>query len=727
MLLTWGTRVSSVGGVYSSCVCLADVKWGRFSNPLKVYLSEVALSITKGQDMEDLHPIIKEHPLWTPTLSTWREIQQILTEITGFPIGLYNFQREPVVPPSVKNRLEELVCSTEKGRDILNRFYRRAFDRSLSIDRPLILSTPLNQHIFVIPMEVDKEAPLFIIGGYTYLRYEDFSKAVENAKIFDLKEEQMASLAQEVIIRDFKTLEAIANFIHVITTRLLTYSISADRTLLLSRKQRALLSLLPGLVTSPSREEMMKQIFQAFCVLFDAEAMGVMAREGERFATLYAFGERKGDLKGLKIGVGEPTLERVVGGKPLYIDDVFFILEMGFGDWVQSLYILPLLKEKETIGLIYICNARMEEEERETIGNLISFLSFLWNYYDIKNELERTRHEFLILTEIHKAIGSILEEDRLYQAIIDKSTELTGAEQASIMILDPESKELIVRAAKGINKALIEHLRLGLGEGIAGKVCETSEPLVVDNVEESLKKKNRPRYKTKSFVIVPLKIDGRTIGVLNITDKITGEVFSRDDLRLLQSFASYASIAIERVEFFKMSEDLRKISITDSLTGLLNRRYFQGRLAEELERARRHNHPLSLMMIDIDDFKPFNDTRGHLAGDDALRLIGRTIREAVRTIDIVARYGGEEFAVILPQTDKRASRFIAERIRREVEGTVFPHKELPPARLTISLGIAAFPEDAKGLTDLINLADKALYRAKALGKNRVCLYGEEGP
>lgn len=143
-----------------------------------------------------------------------------------------------------------------------------------------------------------------------------------------------------------------------------------------------------------------------------------------------------------------------------------------------------------------------------------------------------------------------------------------------------------------------------------------------------------------------------------------------------------------------------------------------------MERSKRHSHPLSLIMIDIDNFKPFNDTWGHVAGDEALKTVAKTIRDAVRTIDVVSRYGGEEFAVILPQTGKGASQIIAERIRSEMEKTIFPHEDMPQGKLTISLGLASFPEDAKDTTELVNSADKALYRAKAMGKNKVCLYGQ---
>jgi diguanylate cyclase (GGDEF)-like protein len=151
-------------------------------------------------------------------------------------------------------------------------------------------------------------------------------------------------------------------------------------------------------------------------------------------------------------------------------------------------------------------------------------------------------------------------------------------------------------------------------------------------------------------------------------------------------------------------------------------------MAEELERSKRHNVSLSLIIIDIDDFKLFNDTYGHLAGDEALRASAKSLRASIRTIDVAARYGGEEFTVILPQTEKRDAAIIAERICGEVKKIRLSFDRSPEeGKLTVSLGLATFPEDARTQEELINNADVALYRAKTQGKDRVVLYEKTSP
>ena len=178
-------------------------------------------------------------------------------------------------------------------------------------------------------------------------------------------------------------------------------------------------------------------------------------------------------------------------------------------------------------------------------------------------------------------------------------------------------------------------------------------------------------------------------------------------------------------ELEKAREKLQELAITDGLTGLYNYRYFRERLQNEVDRAERHGLDLSTVMIDIDFFKHYNDKHGHPAGDEVLRTIGEILKRNVRKIDVAARYGGEEFALILVETNGSNARLVAEKLRRLVEEYPFPHaEEQPNGRLTISAGVAAYPEDGRDAESLIASADRYLYRAKELGRNRVVARGD---
>jgi diguanylate cyclase (GGDEF)-like protein len=170
---------------------------------------------------------------------------------------------------------------------------------------------------------------------------------------------------------------------------------------------------------------------------------------------------------------------------------------------------------------------------------------------------------------------------------------------------------------------------------------------------------------------------------------------------------------------------LETLAITDPVTGLTNHRYFQEKIREEIQRAQRHERLLSLMMIDVDHFKKFNDLFGHPEGDKALAQISRLLKSATRTGDSVSRYGGEEFALILPETGKPAALDVADRIRRDLENVSVGGVPESPHLVTLSLGVSNFPEDATSAESLIEAADQALYQAKKLGRNRVEVFSKD--
>ncbi len=163
-----------------------------------------------------------------------------------------------------------------------------------------------------------------------------------------------------------------------------------------------------------------------------------------------------------------------------------------------------------------------------------------------------------------------------------------------------------------------------------------------------------------------------------------------------------------------------RCALVDELTGLFNRRHFNHELEKEIERAKRQRRHCSLLMVDVDRFKDFNDSYGHLAGDEALRQVGQALTSTVRVVDQEVRYGGEEFAVILPQTGRMDAAMVAERTRAAVAAMNWTHDGAEMPRLTVSIGSATFPGDAQDFRGLVEKADQALYRAKGTGRNRVC-------
>ena len=259
-----------------------------------------------------------------------------------------------------------------------------------------------------------------------------------------------------------------------------------------------------------------------------------------------------------------------------------------------------------------------------------------------------------------------------------------------------QANELILKAASGLAADPNTITPVRVGEGVSGEVIDTGKAVVVKDFR-SAGRKPAPaerRYKTSSFISYPITISGRKVGVLNVTDKSGGGTYDEVDLSLLEIIGPQVALALERAEWQERATEFQLMSITDSLTALPNRRYLEERLTEELNRSKRYDYPMSFLMIDIDDFKAYNDKNGHQAGDLALQITAHCLKGALRAADVASRYGGEEFCILLPQTAMAEAGVIADRIRHRVSTTHFPHgKTQPLGKVTISVGVSTFARE----------------------------------
>jgi len=477
--------------------------------------------------------------------------------------------------------------------------------------------------------------------------------------------------------------------------------------------------------------ELIHTLVNSLGILFNLNSASVLLWDRDRhiFKTVATFGQSAESLRDYQTDAAAgPIHTSIEQQRPVSIHETLEILRAGFPSGIKSVYLFPLFSSNQHVtGLLCIFDTDIDDETTRIISAFCQQASLVQENTQLQRERRDLTKDVSVFLEIAKTVGSAMDSEEIFSIILEKSTQYVQAEQGSIMLLDEDRRELSIKAMKGLNKKVVELLKIHPGEGISGQVVMSGTPLIVSDIDTDhrITQERRPRYKTKSFISIPLKLDGRTIGVLNVADKMSGEIFSKEDLQLLVSIGAYASVAIERSRFYQKTEELKKISITDSLTGLLNRRYFQERMSEEIERSRRHHLPLSLIMIDVDDFKRVNDSLGHLIGDEVLKATARCLRNSIRTIDVAARYGGEEFTVILPQTSKADAQTIAERVCAEVYRLDLPFiKSDQKLALSVSLGLATYPEDAETLEDLIRNADIALYAAKSQGKNRVVVYGQ---
>jgi diguanylate cyclase (GGDEF)-like protein len=392
----------------------------------------------------------------------------------------------------------------------------------------------------------------------------------------------------------------------------------------------------------------------------------------------------------------------------------------------EAVELFPLVVGEEIKGALLVGDAGLSDDQRRALAKFCRDISMPLELSRLREELERRVRAASHLRAFTEVVNSARPEDA-YTTILRHSAELLKAERGSLLLFDERAGELSVKAAVGPRADVTIGSGVRIGEGVAGTVMREGRPAVVRDVSKvsgwNPASSSERSYKTRSFISYPISVGGRKVGVLNVTDKAGGGAYDEFDLNLLDLIAPQMALALDRVEWHSKATQFQLLSITDPLTGLVNRRYLEERLQEELERSKRHRFAMSFMMVDIDDFKAYNDAHGHQAGDLALEMTAQCLKTALRSADVAARYGGEEFSILLPQTGLAEARAIGERIRRRIERTQFPHgKSQPQGAVTVSIGVSSFGAELDTPAEVIRAADRALYAAKARGKNCIEAY-----
>ncbi|MDH3379380.1 MAG: sensor domain-containing diguanylate cyclase [Gammaproteobacteria bacterium] len=501
-----------------------------------------------------------------------------------------------------------------------------------------------------------------------------------------------------------------------------------------------LLQLGKSLISIHNMQDLAHALVSSVYDASDAENVALLIYDIDSKVYEYkdSIGFPKGALDGLRFVGEEGLLWRVLnGGEPFAIRDSLghdrfeTAIKRYELERLDSVLWVPLMLKNKLHGILTLGEKNDGNSYADRDLNFLSHLAtqavVAIDSVLVDQQKQRTTaslglkmQNLSVLYDVSRALNFANDLKKTLLLILDKARGAVDAQKGSIMLLDDGKAELEIKVVRGIdpvverqiNDGEVECTKINVGEGIAGKVVKTGRYMVVDDVSTDSNFKKSDRSNVENIICIPLTTADAHIGVMNITNKKSGERFSENDIDLLIALAGQAAITINNANLYHLA-------ITDGLTQLFINRYFRQKLEDELRRSKRYSRNLSLIMMDIDHFKTLNDTYGHQQGDDILAATARIMRNNVRETDIPCRYGGEEFAVILPETDAKDAIVLAERLRKGIENYDFSGPADEILKVTISLGIASVDKNIVGMTELIELADKAMYASKKAGRNRV--------
>jgi diguanylate cyclase (GGDEF)-like protein len=384
---------------------------------------------------------------------------------------------------------------------------------------------------------------------------------------------------------------------------------------------------------------------------------------------------------------------------------------------------LPLSVNRHFVGLLMLGDKLSRDPLSRTEMDILTLigrqLAVALHNFSLNAELKSANLQLGLkvrqleqLYDISKDISSTLDRNRITRELVIRTIELMDARKGMLLLLDESGANLEAAAWFGFES---------VDQFPTWSAAESWLAPVVTGRQPMLTAEGLPAHlRAKSCVAVPVAYQDRVLGVLAVFDKESRdgvEAFTDEDVPLVVSLANQAATSIENARLYELAT-------VDGLTKLYIRRHFEQRLSEELRRAERYGTVLSLMIMDIDHFKKFNDTYGHQTGDEVIKLVAKTIKASVREEDIAARYGGEEMLVLMPETDVEGAHKMAERVREAIQEVAQPGPNGESLQVTVSVGVATWPLHAEDPDSLLEVADKALYQSKQGGRNRTTIWSE---
>lgn len=407
-------------------------------------------------------------------------------------------------------------------------------------------------------------------------------------------------------------------------------------------------------------------------------------------------------------------------------------------EMINSILAVPIFSEsKELLGALVVDSKdklAFRDNHKDILNRFSKLAAALITNVRMRVYQENVAKNFQLFFEAAQQFAKVQHPDQVLAILFQLIDSITTYYRLVVIDFYPESTSCVIRRILGNKGELQEGTSFLLNNGLYSTVLKNRQTVSIDDFDQ---------YRSQYYLSMPDTPVSNDVHSLVITPLTTSESYCKglisiegtmpfqyqgETSQLLATIVSNASVAYQKAFLYQKMEML---ATTDGLTMLYNHRTFQDILTEEISRSTRYKRPLSLLLMDIDHFKKFNDTYGHPVGDLVLKEISACIRQTVRSNDVPARYGGEEFTVIIPETDSDSAMIIGDRIRQNIENLVIKNKK-DELKVTVSIGCATFTVHAKDKQELINYADIAMYFSKQNGRNQINLYNKkmkvkEGP
>ena len=698
--------------------------------------------------------------------NSWEIIQEKLVDKTGLALIVVEGENSVIISKSNNNSICEILYSSAGFSAKCAMFCGQAFQMATEAGNSVQVKCHANLNYAAVPI-MTGERQLVAIIGRTFLKSDDYRAATERAMAGDWQQFPTEELFKNVLLsssineieRGVKLLEKLTAEDKILLSQVGEIKEEISETVEITQTDENILQpppaaeitklieqfhqstetdqILSNEISEKQSAEMVeiaewRSLFSSLLDLSYKEAclsvlrfvskqyqitsLAWLERKNSNFETIWANGNFRGQQIQITIAADDARLYEAIQ-KESSVEFRERKVSESYAK-IQNINLFPISVGGTIRSAVVIGDDLPNENVKRHIARFMRNVASDLEILRLREEIERQSWITNAIQRMNEILTEI-DSEEFWTVLAQVSAEMMRAEQGSLLIFDEDTKEFTVKATIGSRADKIKKEPLpNLGKRIAHSVLKSGKPLVVkDTSKIGLKTPKDWEYKTNSFISYPMIIGGRTIGVLNVTDKIDGGSYNETDLELLNTFIPQIAVAIDRKSLIRKTGELVQLSITDSLTNLVNRRYLEERMIEEVNRSQRHGYPLSFMMIDVDSFKNYNDSFGHTEGDTALQIVAQCLKATLRGADVAARYGGEEFSILLPQTTSMEALTIAERLRLKIEKTRFPNTQV-----TVSIGVATCSNTLKTPQELIAAADAALYDAKRNGRNNVQFY-----